>query len=160
MIVGSLFSKRPRVTGSNCRTSCLAGVTDFSAGAFSSFHGTDFSCYSSRARARRYESVSLAVRWRWVVPLQPRQVLRMEPFPREVELRQSVLQVEFQVPVLRLRIVLELADTADALLGAGGVCSKTASSSAESELMIVTLNRSPSRASTAAPKRICVWSLT
>ena len=34
MIVGSLFSKRPRVTGSNCRTSCLAGVADFSAGPF------------------------------------------------------------------------------------------------------------------------------
>ena len=32
----------------------------------------------------------------------------MEPFPPEVELRLSVLQVEFQVPVLRPRIVLEL----------------------------------------------------
>src|SRR6478672_10789522 len=90
MIVGSLFSKRPRVTGSNCRTSCLGGVTDFSAG--------------------RYEWVSPVVRSRWVfpvMPLQPRQVLRMEPFPREVERRQPVLQVEFQVPLLRLRIVLE-----------------------------------------------------
>src|SRR6266566_241419 len=65
---------------------------------------------SSGARARRYESVSRAVRWRWalrLVPFQPRQVLRTEPFPREVELRQSVLQFEFQVPVLRLGIVLE-----------------------------------------------------
>src|SRR2546423_13842518 len=44
MIVGSLFSKRPRVTGSNCRTSCFAGGADFSANAFSSFHDADFSC--------------------------------------------------------------------------------------------------------------------
>ena len=159
MIVGSLFSKRPRVTGSNCRTSCLAGVTDFSAGAFSSFHGADFSCCVLIACSGSPLRVGVTG-GSMGVALQPRQVLRMEPFPREVELRQRVLQVEFQVPVLRLRSVLERQDTAAALFGAGGVCSKTASSSAESELMIVTLNRSPSRASTTAPKRICVWSLT
>jgi len=44
MIVGSLFSKRPRVTGSNCRTSCFAGGAGFSANAFSSFQEVDFSC--------------------------------------------------------------------------------------------------------------------
>src|SRR6266576_4127747 len=67
---------------------------------------------SSGARARRYESVSRGVRWRCglrLVPFQPRQVLRTEPFPREVELRQSVLQFEFQVPVLWLGIARGLA---------------------------------------------------
>src|SRR6476620_4674796 len=66
---------------------------------------------SSRVRARRYELVSLAVRWRGVlsvVPLELQQGLRTELFPREVELLHSVLQVEFQVPVPRLRFVLEL----------------------------------------------------
>ena len=53
MIVGSLFSKRPRVTGSNCRTSCLAGVTDFSAGPFSSL------------RAHRGLGLAVTSRYHW-----------------------------------------------------------------------------------------------
>ena len=50
MIVGSLFSKRPRVTGSNCMTSCLAGVTDFSAGAFSTIESVRILLNSKSAR--------------------------------------------------------------------------------------------------------------
>ena len=162
MIVGSLFSKRPRVTGSNCRTSCLAGVTDFSMGSFSSVPRDRFLLLRDRRvlGLAVTSSVSLAVRWRREVPLQLRQVLQMELFPREVELRQPVLRVEFQVPVSAASYCSRTGDTAAALFAAGGACNKSASSSAESELMIVTLKRSPSRASTAAPKRICVWSLT
>src|SRR5438445_11081200 len=40
-MVGSLFSKRPRVAGSNCITSCFAW-THFSFGAFASFSTTAF----------------------------------------------------------------------------------------------------------------------
>src|SRR5712691_8761413 len=40
-MVGSLFSKRPRVTGSNCKTSCLV-CTYFSAGGFDSLTGSGF----------------------------------------------------------------------------------------------------------------------
>src|SRR2546430_11572977 len=40
-MVGSLFSTRPRVTGSNCETSCFAW-TDFSFGGFASFYTTGF----------------------------------------------------------------------------------------------------------------------
>src|SRR6266487_6460600 len=40
-MVGSLFSKRPRVTGSNCKTSCLV-CTYFSAGGFDSLTGSAF----------------------------------------------------------------------------------------------------------------------
>src|SRR6202008_304709 len=40
-IVGSLFSKRPRLTGSNCKTSCLACI-DFSGDPFSSFGWAGF----------------------------------------------------------------------------------------------------------------------
>ena len=40
-MVGSLFSKRPRVTGSNCKTSCFAW-TIFSFGGFASFSTTGF----------------------------------------------------------------------------------------------------------------------
>src|SRR6184192_2853329 len=40
-IVGSLFSNRPRLTGSNCKTSCLACM-DFSVDTFSSFGGGGF----------------------------------------------------------------------------------------------------------------------
>src|ERR1041385_5691830 len=40
-MVGSLFSKRPRVIGSNCKISCLA-CTNFSAGGFGSFTGSGF----------------------------------------------------------------------------------------------------------------------
>src|SRR5437870_13087837 len=42
-MVGSLFSNRPRVTGSNCKISCFA-CTDLSAGGFSSFCGATFFC--------------------------------------------------------------------------------------------------------------------
>src|SRR4030095_9083741 len=37
-MVGSLFSNRPRVTASNCKTSCFA-CTDFSVDDFASFTG-------------------------------------------------------------------------------------------------------------------------
>src|SRR5436309_688182 len=40
-MVGSLFSKRPRVTGSNCKTSCFAWAY-FSFGGFASFSTTGF----------------------------------------------------------------------------------------------------------------------
>src|SRR5260370_41048352 len=40
-MVGSLFSKRPRVTGSYCKTSCFAW-TIFSFGGFASFSTTGF----------------------------------------------------------------------------------------------------------------------
>src|SRR5260370_42358906 len=40
-MVGSLFSKRPRVTGSNCKTSCFAW-TNFSFGGLVSFSTTGF----------------------------------------------------------------------------------------------------------------------
>src|SRR2546430_3562691 len=40
-MVGSLFSKRPRVTGSNCKTSCFTW-TIFSFGGFASFSMTGF----------------------------------------------------------------------------------------------------------------------
>src|SRR5438552_18891289 len=41
-MVGSLFSKRPRVTGSNCRTSCFAG--NFSSTGFGFFTGALLPC--------------------------------------------------------------------------------------------------------------------
>jgi hypothetical protein len=160
MIVGSLFSKRPRVAGSNCRISCFAGGADFSAGAFSSFHEADFSCGLLITRSGS---------------------------PFRVDITGSSVEMGIAAGAASAATgsgngtvsstgtdstpgcsnwisdcagdgwyCSRTGDATDAPLGTGGACSKAASSSAESELMIVTLKRSPSRPSTTVPKRICV----
>ena len=165
-MVGSLFSKRPRVTGSNCSTSCFA-CSFFSSTGLGSLNGAGFFLGQDHARLRRRffddrflrdilqasaapASISTAGSSAWInSSAKTGSLLGSRPAALRVVPRSA----ELEAPRARLR----LRDAARALTSSPAVAGAGAtSSSVASELINVTLNRFPIRPSTDVPKRICV----
>ena len=154
-MVGSLFSKRPRVTGSNCRTSCFAG--NFSSTGFVFFTGALLPC-----AATEEDSAFL---------------LRDVAGGAGSAIGGSCSIGAKSIGGTRGGSGIGIdSGTLSTLVCGWGCCSQiegvgtatgsdvtpssAMSPSAASELMMVTLKRFPIRPSTAVPNRICVCSLT